>query len=91
MPRTRAWQHLVLQTEIGSDKGFHSAVEDYSEHLGQTGIALTALRPAGTAMIENKRLDVVSVGDFIDVDMPVRIVGVEGSKIVVEESRQDKV
>ena len=91
LPRTRAWQHLVLQTEIGSDKGFHSAVEDYSEHLGQTGVALTALRPAGTAMIENKRLDVVSVGDFIDVDMPVRIVGVEGSKIVVEESRQDKV
>jgi membrane-bound serine protease (ClpP class) len=91
LPKTRAWQHLVLQTEIGSDKGFHSAVEDYSEHLGQTGVALTALRPAGTAIIENKRLDVVSVGDFIDVDMPVRIVGVEGSKIVVEESRQDKV
>ena len=42
-------------------------------------------------MIETKRLDVVSVGDFIDVDMPVRIVGVEGSKVVVEESRQDKV
>ena len=91
LPKTRAWQHLVLQTEIGSDKGFHSAAEDYSEHLGQTGVALTALRPAGTAMIENKRLDVVSVGDFIDADMPVRIVGVEGSKVIVEENLQDKV
>ena len=91
LPKTQAWQHLVLQTEIGSDKGFHSAAEDYSEHLGQTGVALTALRPAGTAMIENKRLDVVSVGDFIDADMPVRIVGVEGSKVIVEENLQDKV
>ena len=85
-------KYLVLRTELGSDKGYNSAAkEDYSEYLGQTGVALTVLRPAGTAMIENKRLDVVSVGDFIDVDMPVRIVGVEGSKIVVEESRQDKV
>ena len=85
-------KYLVLRTELGSDKGYNSAAkEDYSEYLGQTGVALTVLRPAGTAMIENKRLDVVSVGDFIDIDMPVRIVGVEGSKIVVEESRQDKV
>ena len=87
LPRTRAWQHLVLQTEIGSDKGFHSAVEDYSEHLGQTGIALTALRPAGTAMIENKRLDVVSVGDFIEVDVPIQVINVEGSKVMVEKNR----
>ena len=42
-------------------------------------------------MIEIKRLDVGSVGDFVDVDMPVRIVGVEGSKIIVEEDRQHKV
>jgi membrane-bound ClpP family serine protease len=40
-------------------------------------------------MIGNKRLDVVSVGDFIDADMSVQIVGVEGSKVVVEENRQD--
>ena len=85
-------KYLVLRTELGSNEGYHSsAKEDYSEHLGQTGVALTALRPAGTAMIENKRLDVVSVGDFIDADMPVRIVGVEGSKVIVEENLQDKV
>ena len=90
LPNTQAWKHLVLQTEIGSDRGFHSAAkEDYSEYLGQTGVALTALRPAGAAMIGNKRLDVVSVGDFIDADMSVQIVGVEGSKVVVEENRQD--
>ena len=87
LPKTQAWQHLVLQSEMGSDKGFHSAAKDYSEHLGQTGVALTALRPAGTAMIENKRLDVVSVGDFIEVDVPIQVVNVEGSKIMVEKDR----
>ena len=65
---TLTLKYFVLRTELGSDEGYNSAAaEDYSEYLGQTGVALTVLRPAGTAMIENKRLDVVSVGDFIEV------------------------
>jgi HEAT repeat protein len=49
------WKHIVLRIEMGSDKGYHSSTkEDYSEYLGQTGVALTVLRPAGTAMIDNK-------------------------------------
>ena len=83
------WKHIVLRIEMGSDKGYHSAVkEDYSEYLEQTGVALTALRPAGTAMIDGKRLDVVSVDDFIEVDMLIQVVGVNGAKITVEKSRQ---
>ena len=81
-------KYFVLRTELGSDEGYNSAAkEDYSEYLGQTGVALTVLRPAGTAMIENKRLDVVSVGDFIEVDVPIQVVNVEGSKIMVEKDR----
>ena len=81
-------KYLVLRTELGSDKGYNSAAkEDYSEYLGQTGVALTVLRPAGTAMIENKRLDVVSVGDFIEVDVPIQVINVEGSKVMVEKNR----
>ena len=83
------WKHIVLHIEMESDKGYHSAVkEDYSEYLGQTGVAVTALRPAGTAMIDDKRLDVVSVDDFIEVDMLIQVVGVNGAKITVEKSRQ---
>ena len=83
------WKHIVLRIEMGSDKGYHSAVkEDYSEYLGQTGVALTALRTAGTAMIDGKRLDVVSVDDFIEVDMLIQVVGVNGAKITVVKSRQ---
>ena len=82
-------KYLVLRTELGSDKGYNSAAkEGYSEYLGQTGVALTALRPAGTAMIENKRLDVVSVGDFIEVDVPIQVINVEGSKVMVAKNRQ---
>ena len=85
---TLTLKYFVLRTELGSDEGYNSAAkEDYSEYLGQTGVALTVLRPAGTAIIENKRLDVVSVGDFIEVDVPIQVVNVEGSKIMVEKDR----
>ena len=52
--------------------------------MGKTGIALTPLRPAGTVRVDDKRLDVVTAGDFIVRETPVKIINVEGSKIFVE-------
>ena len=85
LPKTRAWQHFVLETAMDSEMGYHSAArEDFQSYLGQTGIALTPLRPAGTMRFGTKRLDVVTVGDFIEPETHVKIVDVEGSKIFVE-------
>ena len=47
-------------------------------------MALTVLRPAGTAVFGERRLDVVSSGDLIPKDARVRVVRVEGGRIVVE-------
>ena len=85
LPKTRAWNHLVLQTAMDSGAGFHSAPrEDFQDYVGKTGIALTPLRPAGTVRVEDARIDVVTAGDFIVRDTPVKIINVEGSKIFVE-------
>ncbi len=85
LPKTRTWNHFVLQTAMDSGAGFHSAPrEDFQAYVGKTGVALTPLRPAGTVRIDDKRLDVVTVGDFVLRDTPVKIVDVEGSKIFVE-------
>ena len=85
LPKTRTWNHFVLQTAMDSGAGFHSAPrEDFQGYVGKTGVALTPLRPAGTVRIDDKRLDVVTVGDFVLRDTPVKIVDVEGSKIFVE-------
>lgn len=53
------------------------------ELLDQTGVTLTALRPAGTANLNGKRVDVVTEGSFIDKGTPVRVVAVEGMRVVV--------
>lgn len=85
LPKTRTWNHFVLQTAMDSGAGFHSAPrEDFQTYVGKTGVALTPLRPAGTVRIDDKRLDVVTVGEFVLRDTPVKIVDVEGSKIFVE-------
>jgi membrane-bound serine protease (ClpP class) len=60
--------------DIGTDK---------PELLNQTGQALTALRPSGTAVISGKRIDVVTEGPFIEPGTPVKVVEVEGMRVVV--------
>jgi membrane-bound serine protease (ClpP class) len=47
------------------------------------GTALTPLRPAGTARLGDSLVDVVTEGDFVDEGARVRVVRVEGSRVVV--------
>ncbi|MCL6584701.1 MAG: ATP-dependent Clp protease proteolytic subunit [bacterium] len=58
---------------------------DQIDDLGQEGVALTNLRPAGKAAFGNKKLNVVSEGDFIDQGCAVRIVQIEGNRVVVRK------
>ena len=54
------------------------------ELLDQTGITLTVLRPAGSCMINGKRIDVVAAdGTFIEKGASVKVVEIEGLRVVV--------
>jgi membrane-bound serine protease (ClpP class) len=53
------------------------------ELLGCTGFAITSLRPAGTAEINGKRVDVVSEGTYIEKGQEIRVIGIEGMRVVV--------
>jgi membrane-bound serine protease (ClpP class) len=52
--------------------------------LGKQGIATTPLKPSGIARIQGKTVDVVSTGDFVDPGEEVRVVQVEGMRVIVE-------
>ena len=60
-------------------------VTDMPLSVGMTGVAITALRPVGTAEIEGRMFDVVAGLGVIDPGVPVRVVAVERFRIVVEE------
>jgi len=60
------------------------------ELLGKKGVAITPLRPAGKALIEGKRVDVVSEGGFIERGAQVQVIQVEGLRVVVREVRGEE-
>lgn len=51
--------------------------------LGATGTVVTPLRPAGHALLDGRRVDVVTRGDGIEVGAPVRVIEVLGNRVVV--------
>lgn len=55
--------------------------------VGKTGAAHTVLRPAGIAEFDGVKLNVVTDGDFIEKDAPVRVDRVEGKRIIVNRMR----
>jgi membrane-bound serine protease (ClpP class) len=55
------------------------------ELLNGTGTALTQLRSSGTANINGQRVDVVTEGDLIERGARIKVVAVEGARIVVRE------
>ena len=50
---------------------------------GSEGTALTPLRPAGTALIQGQRYDVVTEGQWIEIGTKLKVVEIEGSRILV--------
>jgi membrane-bound serine protease (ClpP class) len=77
-PRTRAGRELVLKDAITAQIGASSSAIE-----GKVGVTLTPLRPSGAAEIEGRRVDVVTDGVFVDAGAPVRVVAVQGTRVVV--------
>lgn len=78
-------RHIILNDATTTEKGYVSSVNRL-ELIGLEGIAVTPLRPAGTAVFNGERLDVVTEGGYIASQQAVKIIKTEGSRIVVRES-----
>ncbi|EHQ92296.1 NfeD family protein [Desulfosporosinus youngiae] len=88
LPRTRRiWKKFSLSTRQTSNEGYVAPKPQYEMYLGQVGIALTQLRPAGTGDFNGVHLDVVTEGGFIGIGTSIRIIGVEGTRIIVREEK----
>lgn len=75
---------LVLHEAQKKEAGY-TGTEELNYFLGHEGVTLTILRPAGMADFDGIKLDVVSEGDFISPNTKVRIIRVEGRRIVVRK------
>ena len=84
LPKSTIFNKLVLSHEENSDKGFVSS-KSLSELIGKEGKALTTLRPAGMADFDGDKIDVVADGDYVQQGSRLKVLRVEGSKVVVRE------
>jgi membrane-bound serine protease (ClpP class) len=95
LPRRRAFRGLSLQTSLARGSGLEASsgaegqkeatghTEAYISLVGARGIALTDLRPAGVARIDNHRVDVVTEGDFIEEGRSIEVIADEEYRRVV--------
>jgi membrane-bound serine protease (ClpP class) len=82
--RMKLFKRIILTDSTSTEKGYVSN-KNRLELIGVEGITLTPLRPSGTILVDDERIDVVSEGAFISKDTRVRIIKTEGSRIVVRE------
>jgi membrane-bound serine protease (ClpP class) len=85
LPKTNVWNRLILMKNLEEKSGYTTSDPDFSHLVGETGVAMTDLRPSGTIVINEKRYDVVTGGEFLDNGTEVKVVEVEGSKVVVRQ------
>ncbi len=76
-PNSRVGRMFITQRSVGN------LDVEKPELLHQTGAALTILRPSGIALINGQRVDVVTEGGWLEAGTPVKVVAVEGLRVVV--------
>lgn len=85
LPKSTTFNKLVLSQSETPVEGFtsHSTNQNL---IGKTGKTISPLRPSGKAEIEDEIFDVVTRGEYLEVNIPVKIIQVEGIRIVVKEA-----
>jgi membrane-bound serine protease (ClpP class) len=90
LPRTPFGRWLVLQDALSAAAGYASAPASDHHLLGRAGRAWSPLRPAGIAEIDGERVDVVSDGEHVDAGEPLRVIRVDGNRVVVRRITNEK-
>ncbi len=88
LPHSPFGKHLVARGATFTDA---AAVDRRDRELsGKEGIAENFLRPIGTATIDGRRVDVQSRGEPIEAGSRVRVIEVEGNRVVVVQVQTPK-
>ncbi len=88
LPKRKIGKTLFLDTKLDKKEGFISSKENYS-YLEKEGITVSYLRPSGKIEIEGEILDATSESTFIEKGKKIKVIKVEGSKIIVRKQKEE--
>ncbi len=81
-PQTQIGKSMTVNNDLKTSKASEEGLELL---LGATGTTLSQLHPGGFAKINGKRVDVITNGEMIEKNKQVKVIEVEGNRIVVTE------
>ncbi len=91
MPKTSAGYRIILTADEKRAAGYAATSKPLERLIGQEGVAITKLRPAGKAKFGEEIIVVVTEGDFLEQGCRIRVLKVEGGRVVVAAAREEKV
>ena len=84
LPSTRTWKKFILSTQQKKELGYTVGTKDLKRLMSKEGITTTPLRPSGIAEVNNIKINVITRGEYIESNIKIKIISIEGNKIVVE-------
>ena len=76
---------VTLRKTLSRKEGVSSQSSELESYVGTQGNAVTDLRPAGIAVINGKRVDVVTRGEYLEKDSAIFVTAVTGNQIIVRK------
>ncbi|MCQ2237511.1 MAG: NfeD family protein [Bacteroidales bacterium] len=78
--KSKTWRRVSLDTEIDG------RANEVTIAVGDEGKTISRLAPAGKALIKGQVVEVHTVSDYLDTDVPVKVIEVDGYRIIVERN-----
>lgn len=85
---SRTGKGLVLGESLPPHQATPDVSVEPAELIGRRGVAVPSLRPAGTAMFGDLRIDVVTEATFIPQGAAVVVTAVQGKRIIVRQAAE---
>jgi len=79
------WNKLALTDRLTTEAGYSTMNQEYHLLLGKEGITKSVLRPVGTIRIGDQDYSAVSNGQWLEQGVEIKVVQVDGTKILVEK------
>ena len=76
---------VTLRKTLSRKEGVSSQSSELESYVGTQGNAITDLRPAGIGIINGKRVDVVTRGEYLEKDSVIIVTAVTGNQIIVRK------
>lgn len=84
-PKTPMGRKMTLEGSTFDPREAAPGGADLDALAGKNGVSITPLRPAGKALIDDRRVDVLTRGELIEAGTPIHVLRVEANRVFVAE------